>query len=182
MNPSDGSVGIPGERPAATKSALVVMGVAGSGKTTVAELLARQFGWQEAEADNFHSEANVAKMHDGIPLTDEDREPWLVTLRDWINSRPGSVVLTCSALKRSYRDVLRTSDADVKFLHLDGDAALIKERMGGRRGHFMPMSLLDSQLATLEPLQPGEPGIAIDIDQPPEQIVAEAVNKLQLRA
>ncbi|SDS89778.1 gluconokinase [Microlunatus soli] len=164
----------------APKTALVVMGVAGSGKTTVAELLAEQLGWQEAEADDFHPEANVAKMHDGIPLTDEDRAPWLEILREWIDTQPGSVVLTCSALKRSYRDVLRSAKADVKFLHLDGDPELIRERMSGRRGHFMPLSLLDSQLATLEPLQPGEPGVVLDVDQAPEEIVAAAVRELGL--
>lgn len=164
------------------KSAVVVMGVSGSGKTTVAELLARRLGWTEAEADDFHPPANVAKMHDGIPLTDADRLPWLESLRDWISAAPGSVIITCSALKRSYRDLLRTADADVRFLHLDGDPAVIRRRMTARRDHFMPPALLDSQLATLEPLQPEEPGVLVDIDQSTEQIADQAVRALGLRS
>lgn len=166
---------------ARAKTAVVVMGVQGSGKTTVADLLARQLGWEEAEADRFHSEANVAKMRAGHPLTDEDRGPWLAALRDWISAAPGSVIITCSALKRSYRDLLRTADAEVTFLHLDGDPAVIRARVSERRHEYMPASLLDSQLATLEPLEPDEPGLRIDIDQPPEQIVAAAVRELHLQ-
>lgn len=163
------------------KTAIVVMGVQGSGKTTVAELLHERLGWQEAEADQFHSAANVAKMRAGHPLTDEDRAPWLASLRDWISAAPGSVIITCSALKRRYRDVLRQADAHVTFLHLDGDPELIRKRVTSRRHEYMPPSLLDSQLATLEPLQPDEPGVVINIDQSPEQIVDQAVAALQLR-
>lgn len=157
------------------------MGVSGAGKSTVAEILARRLGWQEAEADDFHPAANVAKMHDGIPLTDEDRKPWLAALRDWINAAPGSVVLTCSALKRSYRDVLRSADARVEFLHLDGDREVIRRRITARTGHFMPASLLDSQFATLQPLQPDEEGMVADVEDDPEQIADKAMTALHLR-
>lgn len=156
------------------------MGVSGAGKTTIAEILARRLGWLEAEADDFHPAANVAKMHDGIPLTDEDRWPWLATLRDWISAAPGSVILTCSALKRSYRDILRSADARVEFLHLDGDHDVIRNRITARTGHFMPASLLDSQFATLEPLQPDEQGLVVDIEDDPEQIADRAMVALHL--
>ncbi|QGN35745.1 AAA family ATPase [Microlunatus sp. Gsoil 973] len=156
------------------------MGVSGAGKTTVAEILARRLGWLEAEADDFHPPANVAKMHSGIPLTDEDREPWLAALRDWITKAPGSVILTCSALRRSYRDVLRSANARVEFLHLDGDHDLIRQRITSRSGHFMPASLLDSQFATLEPLQPDEPGLVADVADEPEAIADQAVRALRL--
>jgi gluconokinase len=161
---------------------VVVMGVSGSGKTTVAELLSQRLGWPLAEADDFHPEANKKKMAAGIPLTDEDRRPWLIALRDWIDQSPGSTVITCSALKRSYRDLMRTAKADVEFLHLDGDREVIRRRMARRRGHFMPTSLLDSQLATLEPLQPDEPGIVVDIGRPPGGIVDQAIREFGLQS
>lgn len=157
------------------KLAVVVMGVAGSGKTTVADLMAERLGWQKAEADDFHPPENVAKMSAGTPLTDTDRAPWLNALRDWITDAPGSVVITCSALRRRYRDVLRQADADVRFLHLDGPRELIKERITARTDHFMPPSLLDSQLDALEPLQPDEAGFVVDIDHTPEQITGQAI-------
>lgn len=166
----------PEQRP--EKLAAIVMGVSGSGKTTVAELLVHRLGWVMAEADDFHSEANTAKMAAGTPLTDEDRAPWLLGLRDWINDQPGNVVLTCSALKHSYRDVLRTASARVVFLHLAGDQSVIGPRMDTRTGHFMPTSLLDSQLSTLEPLGPEEDGSVIDIDGTPEQVAARAAQAL----
>ena len=162
------------------KLAAIVMGVSGSGKTTVAELLAQRFGWVLAEADDFHGEANTAKMAAGTPLTDDDRAPWLLSLRDWIDDQPGNLVLTCSALKHSYRDVLRTARARVVFLHLDGDLGTIGPRMQTRTGHFMPTSLLDSQLATLEPLGPEEDGAVIDIDGTPEQVADRAQRALGL--
>jgi gluconokinase len=162
--------------------AVVVMGVAGSGKTTVADLMAKRLGWQKAEADDFHPPENVAKMAAGTPLTDADREPWLTALRDWISAAPGSVLITCSALRRRYRDVLRQADADVRFLHLDGDRELIKERITERKNHFMPASLLDSQIAALEPLQADEAGVVVDIDQTPEQIVDQAISQIEGRS
>ncbi len=164
----------PGPGPRPRRTAVVVMGVAGSGKTTVAELLATTLGWTLAEGDDLHSAANVAKMSAGTPLTDEDRAPWLASLRDWISAQDSHVVLTCSALRRRYRDVLRGADARVRFLHLDGSSALLAERMGVRAGHFMPTTLLTSQLATLEPLEPDEDGVVVDISGSPEQITARA--------
>jgi gluconokinase len=167
--------------PAAGKTAVVLMGVAGSGKTTMAEIMSHRLGWPMAEADKFHPAANVAKMHAGIPLTDEDREPWLEALRDWITTAPGSVILTCSALRRRYRDVLRSADAAVVFVHLDGDHELIRNRITARKGHFMPPSLLDSQFDALEPLQADEPGFVIDVALEPEQMADIAMKALHLR-
>lgn len=152
---------------------LVVMGVAGSGKSTVARLLADRLGWPMAEADEFHPEANIAKMESGTPLTDGDREPWLRSLRDWISEQDTagrSTVITCSALKRSYRDLLRGATARVRFVHLSGTREVIGERMAARSGHFMPRTLLDSQFADLQPLGADEDGITVDVDAPPEQI------------
>ncbi|WTM18047.1 gluconokinase [Isoptericola halotolerans] len=154
------------------------MGVAGSGKTTVARLLAERIGVEYAEADQFHSEANIAKMGAGTPLTDEDRAPWLAAIRDWLSAEADAgrpAVVTCSALKRTYRDVLRAARGQVWFLHLDGAPELLAERMTGRSGHFMPTSLLPSQLATLEPLADDEDGLTVDVAAPPEQIVDDVV-------
>ncbi|HSY15696.1 MAG TPA: gluconokinase, partial [Jatrophihabitantaceae bacterium] len=131
----------------------VVMGVSGTGKSTIAALLASKLGWPMAEGDDFHSAANVAKMHAGHPLTDEDRWPWLHSIADWIGEREragdGGVV-TCSALKRAYRNLLVDGHPDVRFVCLVGSRALLADRIGHREGHFMPASLLDSQLDTLE--------------------------------
>lgn len=157
---------------------IVVMGVAGSGKTTIGEDLAERLGVEYAEADTFHSKANIAKMSAGHPLTDEDRRPWLQAIADWIreHQQTGGVV-SSSALKRRYRDVLRTG-GDVWFLHLNGPAALIADRMRHRAGHFMPVSLLDSQLGDLEPLESDERGVVVDIAQPPADIVRAALDAL----
>ncbi|RZQ62603.1 gluconokinase [Amycolatopsis suaedae] len=157
---------------------VVVMGVAGSGKTTVGTELARRLGVPYAEADEFHPEANIAKMSAGTPLTDEDRWPWLDAIARWIgrHAGPGGVV-TSSALKRSYRDVLR-GGGDVWFVHLHGDRELIAERMRKRSGHFMPVSLLDSQIADLEPLQPDEAGVVLDIARSPADLVEAALRSL----
>lgn len=162
------------------KRSLVVMGVSGSGKSTVADLLADRLGWGKADADDFHSAANVAKMHAGIPLTDADRVSWLAALRDWITGAPGDVVVACSALKRSYRDELRRAQADVCFLELSGDRELIFDRMGDRTDHFMPADLLDSQLATLEPLESDERGTVIDVGPAPDVIADQAIRALGL--
>ena len=165
---------------------IVVMGVAGAGKSTVSASLASQLGWQLAEADEFHSEANIAKMAGGQPLTDEDRWPWLRSIRDWMTeqARAGrSTVLTCSALKRSYRRLLSQAEGRVVFAHLDGAPELLAERMGSRAGHFMPPTLLPSQLATLEPLSAEEyaaGSMRLDIAASPEQIVHAITASLHL--
>ena len=139
--------------------------------------LARDLGYPFAEGDDFHSAANIAKMHAGHPLTDEDRAPWLATISEWIGEREqagtGGVV-TCSALKRSYRDELRAGHPDVRFIWLTGDHDVLLARLQGRTGHFMPPSLLDSQIATLEPLQADEPGGAVDVGGTPAETEAAA--------
>lgn len=156
---------------------IVVMGVSGSGKTTVGEALAKALGWKFVEGDAFHPEANVAKMHAGHPLDDDDRRPWLEALAAEIardDAAGRSSVIGCSALKRAYRDILRSGAPDVRFLHVHGDKALLWERVSNRPGHFFPAALLDSQLATLEPLGPDERGFVVDIAAPVGTMVAEA--------
>ena len=143
---------------------VIVMGVSGSGKSTVAKGLSTVLGWEFAEGDAFHPEANVAKMRSGTPLTDEDRWPWLEAIGDWISAKEGrgeSAVVTCSALRRVYRDLLREGRPHVRFLHVTAESDVILDRMEHRPGHYMPPSLLPSQLATLEPLGDDEPGVAI---------------------
>ena len=137
----------------------VVMGVSGSGKTTVGRLIAERLGWAFVEGDDLHPEANRRKMAAGTPLTDEDRWPWLDRIAARMRRDDGeghSIVVACSALRRSYRDRLRACGADVRFLHLTGAPALLRDRLERREGHFMPAGLLDSQLATLEPAGAGE--------------------------
>lgn len=162
------------------KTVIVVMGVAGSGKTTVARILAERLGWAFAEADDFHPPANVAKMSAGAPLTDQDRWPWLESLRRWIDDNPDNAVMTCSALRRSYRDVLRRADARVRFLHLHGTTDTLGERIASRTEHFMPTTLLDSQIATLEPLADDEDGVVVDVSAEPAQIADEALTALEM--
>ncbi|ALR12773.1 gluconate kinase [Mycobacteroides saopaulense] len=160
---------------------VVVMGVAGVGKTTVARLLAQRLGAPYAEADDFHPEANIAKMSAGIPLDDDDRWPWLRQIAEWMSERGregAGGVITCSALKRRYRDVLRAGYPDAFFVHLSGDRVLIGDRMSHRAGHFMPTSLLDSQYDILEPLQPDERGAVLDVSAGPDELVAEALRQL----
>jgi gluconokinase len=140
----------------------------------VGTALADALGVEYAEADKFHPPANIAKMSSGTPLTDEDRWPWLDSIADWIaaHEKSGGVV-TSSALKRRYRDVLR-GGGDTWFLHLNGDRDLIADRLKQRTGHFMPASLLDSQLADLEPLEPDESGLTVNAGDPPDQIMKAA--------
>ncbi|MDM7831062.1 gluconokinase [Cellulomonas edaphi] len=162
---------------------IVVMGVAGSGKTTVARILAERLDRPYAEADEFHPPENIAKMSSGAALTDEDRWPWLRAIRDWLTerSRAGeSAVVTCSALKVAYRDLLREAEGRVRFLHLQAPAPLLEERMEHRTGHFMPTSLLASQLDTLEPLTDAEDGVTISVETPPEDVADRAVAALHL--
>ncbi|MFI2651316.1 gluconokinase [Micromonospora fulviviridis] len=170
-----------GERPPTRH--VVVMGVSGAGKTTVARGISELTGLRFAEADEFHTEAHVAQMRAGIPLTDADRWPWLRALAGWMADRHAegvSTVLTCSALKRAYRDVLRQGPADVEFLHLDGAAELIRDRLDRRVGHYMPASLFDSQRAILEHLGPDEAGVVLEVAAPPEELVRMAVARLGL--
>jgi gluconokinase len=163
-----------------TPHVVVVMGVAGTGKTTIGPLLAARFGVPYAEGDEFHPQANIAKMSAGVPLTDDDRRPWLDAIGAWAHERSGlGGVVSCSALKRSYRDRLRAAAPGLVFVHLTGGRALIEDRMSHRRGHFMPTALLDSQFATLEPLGPDEPGVEVDVAGSPEEITERAANALR---
>ncbi|MGW5972343.1 gluconokinase [Streptomyces sp. NPDC055186] len=163
-----------------TPHVVVVMGVAGTGKTTIGPLLATRLDVPYAEADEFHPEANIAKMSAGTPLTDEDRLPWLDAIGDWARGRVGlGGVVSCSALKRSYRDRLRAAAPGMVFVHLTGDRALIEDRMSHREGHFMPTALLDSQFATLQPLEPDEVGIAVDVTGSPQEITERALTALE---
>ncbi|WP_218713606.1 gluconokinase [Arthrobacter sp. BF1] len=167
---------------------LVVMGVAGSGKSTIAAALSQQLGWACAEADEFHPQSNIDKMTRGIPLQDEDRWPWLQEIQGWMTAHAAagtSTVLTCSALKQSYRALLSEAKGRVLFIHLDGGAELIGQRMQGREGHFMPPALLPSQLATLEPLTGNElaaGSLRLDISNSPEEIVTAVLAGLTLPA
>lgn len=162
-----------------THRVVVVMGVTGTGKTTIGLLLAARLGVPYADGDDFHSAANVAKMSAGTPLTDDDRWPWLDAIGAWSHARAGrGGVVSCSALKRSYRDRLRAAAPGVVFVHLTGDRRLIADRMAHRAGHFMPTALLDSQFATLEPLQADEVGVAVDVSGGPDEITDRAVTAL----
>ncbi len=155
---------------------VVVMGVSGSGKSTVGKLLADRLGLDYADADDFHSEANREKMSAGIALTDEDRLPWLHAIGDWLAAHEHcGAVATCSALKRSHRDVLRSHDEDLWFLHVGGSEQLIAERMAARRGHFMPGTLLRSQFEVLEPPGDDERAITEDTANSPNRIVTSFV-------
>ncbi|MCP2266972.1 gluconokinase [Promicromonospora thailandica] len=163
--------------------ALVVMGVAGSGKTTVAALLAGRLGASFAEGDDFHSPENVAKMAAGHALDDADRLPWLRGIRDWFAAELAagrSAVVPCSALRRDYRELLETAGppGTVRFVHLTGSYDLLRTRIQGRAGHFMKPEMLDGQLATLEPLADDEPGFAVDVAPRPDQIVDEILRLL----
>lgn len=162
---------------------VVVMGISGSGKTTIATRLTERLGWVFAEADDFHPAANIAKMTAGTALTDEDRWPWLEAMRDWmtLQAQAGrSTVVTCSALKRSYRDLLTGAEGQVRFVHLLGDTDLILDRMKTRSGHFMPESLLPSQISTLESLEPDEPGLRIQNTGTPDDVTTDVIDRLDL--
>jgi carbohydrate kinase (thermoresistant glucokinase family) len=155
---------------------LIVMGVSGSGKTTVAAALAQHLGWPFKDGDELHPAANVAKMRAGHPLDDGDRWPWLALIADWIDAwrAAGSCgVITCSALKRNYRAFLTKGRGEVRIVYLHGDMALIAKRLAARSGHFMPSGLLASQFAALEEPGPDEDAIRVEIGQPVSQIVAE---------
>jgi gluconokinase len=155
---------------------VVVMGVSGSGKTTVGVALAARLDVEYGEADQFHPQSNIDKMTAGQPLDDADRRPWLEALGSWLAGHVDrGAVATCSALKRSYRDTLRAAAPSVVFLHLRADRAVLEPRMEHRSGHFMPPSLLASQLKTLEPLQPDETGLVVDSTTPVGDLVDEFI-------
>lgn len=156
---------------------IVVMGVTGSGKTTVGVALAKRLGVPFGEADDFHPRANVDKMSAGVPLDDDDRRPWLLAIGEWLAEHPGAVA-TCSALKRAYRDLLRERAPNVVFVHLDGGRETVRRRVASRSGHFMPESLVDSQFAALEPLGPDEHGVVLDLDAFVDDLAAAAARSI----
>lgn len=164
---------------------LVVMGVSGSGKTTVAAILAGRLNWPFEEGDALHPQANIDKMKEGHPLNDADRAPWLEKIADWVDERLDAGengLITCSALKRSYRDVINRRGTGVEFVFLAGSRATIAERLTARHGHFMPPSLLDSQFATLEEPSSQEAMIRVDVGPPPAVIAETIIQKLGLTA
>jgi gluconokinase len=161
------------------------MGVSGSGKSTIADRLAARLDWRFEDGDGFHPPGNVAKMSAGQPLTDDDRRPWLQAIADEIDrvSRQGErLVVACSALKRSYRDILSHGRKDVRFVFLNGSYELIASRLAARKGHFMPPGLLASQFKTLEPPDTSEHPVTVSIDAPVETIVDDIVHQLKLVA
>jgi gluconokinase len=163
---------------------VVVMGVSGVGKSTVAKGLSTLMRWPLAEGDAFHPEANLAKMSSGQPLTDEDRWPWLRTIGEWMSQEieaGRSGVVTCSALRRTYRDRLCEERPEVVFCHLAAEEDLVANRIGARQDHFMPASLLHSQYDTLEPLEPDEPGVEVSVEGSAAEVLARAVAALQLQ-
>jgi gluconokinase len=169
--------------PSETPCALIVMGVSGSGKSTIAEQLAQRLGWTYEDGDKFHPASNVAKMSAGHPLTDEDRWPWLQAIADEIDrvcKADEHVVIACSALKRSYRDVLVHGRRDIRIVYLDGTQELIAGRLGARKGHFMPPGLLVSQFKTLEPPGADENPVIVSIDASVEEIVDDTVSQMRL--
>ena len=172
------------ERGSAPAPLVVVLGVSGSGKTTIGAVIAGRLGVPFADADSLHSAANIAKMAAGIPLDDDDRGPWLRSVGSELARAAVAgtgLVMACSALKLSYREAIRAEAPGVLFVHLDGTREVLARRLKARSGHFMPLSLLDSQLATLEPLDAAEHGVVVDIEGPPERVAADAVAQLTSR-
>jgi gluconokinase len=158
---------------------LLVMGVSGSGKSTIGARLAHALALPFGDADAFHPPANVQKMSAGTPLTDADRWPWLDALGAWLAAQAGGGVIACSALKRAYRDRLRAAVPGLRILHLSGQAGMITARQAAREGHFMPPSLMASQFATLEPPAPDEAALVLDITAPPEVLILQATAQLR---
>jgi gluconokinase len=169
------------KRPAGTSVTVVLMGVTGVGKSSVMAPLARRLDAAFAEGDAFHSPPNVSKMRAGLPLTDEDRWPWLTSIAEWIGARESEssdAVVTCSALRRRYRDMLRAGHPSVTFVHLTAATAILGRRLAARTGHYMPPSLLPSQLETLEPLSADEPGFELVADRTPSMLADEIAARL----
>jgi gluconokinase len=165
------------------RAAMIIMGVSGSGKSTIGALLARHLHWEFEDADWLHPASNVDKMHNGIPLTDEDRGPWLDAVATWIDKMRGSgghAVVACSALKRRYRDVLIGDRTDVRLVYLKGDETLIARRIAVRHEHFMPRSLLRSQFEALEEPGPDEAPVTVSIEPHPRDIVAQILSALAI--
>jgi gluconokinase len=174
---------MPGEPDPRSPLSLVVMGVSGVGKTSVARALVARTGWPFQEGDDLHPESNRAKMAAGHPLDDDDREPWLRRIADWIGAQEAAhdgAVVTCSALKRAYRDRLRAGHPSVRFVHLVADEDILTGRVTNRRGHYMPPSLLQSQLDTLEPLGADEPGVRVETHGDPDAVAARALKALDV--
>ena len=170
-------------KPSADRFAvLVIMGVSGCGKTTIAEILSRELGWEYRDGDDFHPKSNVEKMHSGTPLTDEDRWPWLKAIAAWIDGKRKAGehgIVTCSALKKSYRDVLIGPRDDVGLIYLKGDEDLIAQRLSKRKDHFMPNGLLHSQFQALQGPGADEHAITVPIAPTPEEIAANILDQLQ---
>ena len=158
---------------------IVVMGVAGSGKTTVGTALAERLHLPYADADDFQPEANVAKMRAGHPLNDADRMPWLHAVGNWLAGHPDGGIVSCSALRHDYRELLRSHAPDARFVHLTGDPAVITARVAARTDHFMPASLVSSQLELLEPLRTDEAGVVADLARPVSDLVDELSNRFR---
>jgi gluconokinase len=161
---------------------IVVMGVSGSGKTTIGSALAARLGLPYADADDFHPDANVAKMRAGRPLDDQDRLPWLRAVGAWLGAQPDGGVVSCSALRREYRDLLRDHAPNAVFLHLAGDADVVTARVAARADHFMPASLVGSQLELLEPLRTEEAGLVADLACPVDELVDELSDRFGMPA
>jgi carbohydrate kinase (thermoresistant glucokinase family) len=158
---------------------VVVMGVAGSGKSTIGAALAARLGAEFVDGDDLHPPHNIALMREGIPLTDRDRWPWLARVGETLAGATGSIVVACSALARRYRDAIRAEAPDARFVHLTGPRDVLYARLANRSGHYMAPSMLESQLAVLEPLEPDEAGITVEITSDPDRVVSAALRYLQ---
>lgn len=158
---------------------VVIMGVSSCGKSTVGELLAQRTGLPFQDGDDMHPAANIEKMASGQALEDDDRQPWLESIGRFLAEQEDGAIVGCSALKHSYRELIRAAAPDTVFIHLHGSYELLKERMSQRSGHFMPVSLLDSQFETLEELRPEEAGVVLDVSATPEELAAAAAEYLQ---
>jgi gluconokinase len=172
---------MPADAAAKSPAVIVVMGVSGCGKSTIASMLAQRLGWTYEDGDWFHPKANVEKMHSGEPLTDEDRWPWLHGIAAWIDAtrQAGNHgTIACSALKRAYRDILVDGRRDVRIVYLKGDKELIARRLAARQGHYMPAALLDSQFEALEEPQADENPVVVSIAPHPREIVETIIAKL----